>query len=149
MPSGEGLPRRGVPTGTGRTCLVAVDDSESAVKALVWAFRHAARGDMSVEVLTVWPSHRAAFVHEVPGHFNEARWSARRAQAAAVRRALEVVSEGSVPATRLENAEPAGAILRASAWCDLVVLGSDPLDSSHSLTESVIAHAGCDVMVVR
>lgn len=134
---------------SGRTCLVAVDDSEAAVKALVWAVRHAAERDMWVEVLTVWPSHRGAFIHDVPGHFNDARSVAHAAQENAIRRALESVPHGSVPASRLENADPAAAIVRASERCDLVVLGSDAGDSSHSLTDQVLAFAQCEVVVVR
>lgn len=131
------------------TCLVAVDDSEAAVRALVWALRHAVDTDMSVEVLTVWPSHRGPLIHEVPGHFNDARWTARTAQEGAIRRALAAASDGPIPATRLENADPVTAIVRASVRCALVVLGSDPRDSSHTLTDGVLAQAACEVVVVQ
>lgn len=140
------------PTGsdshTLRTCLVAVDGSAGSVRALVWGCRHAIDLGMRVEVLTVWPPHRGALIHEVPGHFSAARWSARTAQEDAVRTALEEVRDGAVTAVRLENADVGAAIVRASLRCDLLVVGSDPGDSSHSLTARVVEQAACDVVVV-
>lgn len=140
------------PTGsdghTPRTCLVAVDGSAGSVRALVWGCRHAIDLGMCVEVLTVWPAHRGALIHEVPGHFSAARWSARRAQEDAVRTALEEVRDGPVTAVRLENADVSTAIVHASSRCDLLVVGSNPGDSSHSLTARVVEQAACDVVVV-
>ena len=130
------------------TCLVAVDGSEASVQALVWGFRHATDRDLAVEVLTVWPPHRSVLIHEVPGHFCAARWSARAAQEDAIRQALDEVPEASISAVRLENAETADAIVRASARSDLVVLGSDPNDSTHGLTDRIIEQAPCEVVVV-
>lgn len=40
-------------------------------------------------------------------------------------------------------------LVRASARCDLVVLGSTSNDSSHSLTDRVLEEAACEVVVVR
>jgi nucleotide-binding universal stress UspA family protein len=130
------------------TCLVAVDGSEASVQALVWGFRYAADRDLGVEVLTVWPPHRSVLIHEVPGHFCAARWSARTAQEDAIRQALDAVPEGPIRAVRLENAETADAIVRASAGSDLVVLGSDPNDRTHGLTDRIIEQAPCEVVVV-
>jgi nucleotide-binding universal stress UspA family protein len=132
----------------GRTCLVAVDGSEASVRALVWGLRHAIDRDMGVVVLTVWPSHHSVLIHEVPGHFCAARWSARTAQEDAIRQALDEVPEGPIRAVRLENAETADAIVRASAGCDVVVLGSDPNDTTHGLTDRIIEQSPCAVVVV-
>lgn len=132
----------------GRTCLVAVDGSVGSVQALIWGLRYASDRGMCVEVLTVWPPHRSELIHEVPGHVSDARWTARAAQGDAIRQALEEVPDGPVTAARLENADAGAAIVRASARCDLVVLGSNLNDSSHSLTERVLAQAACDVVVV-
>lgn len=145
MPSRPG--RVPAPT-TGRTCLVAVDGSEASVRALVWGLRHALDRGWCVEVLTVWPTHHSVLIHEVPGHFNAARWNAHTAQTAALRQALDRVSHEPVTASRLENGDAVEAIVRASARCDLVVLGSDPNDSSHSLTDPVLELAVCDVVVI-
>lgn len=132
----------------GRTCLVAVDGSVGSVQALVWGFRYASDRGMCVEVLTVWPAHRSVLIHEVPGHFSAARSSARTAQEDAIQLALDKVLAGPITAARLENADAGAAIVRASARCDLVVLGSNSNDSSHSLTDRVLEEAACAVVVV-
>jgi hypothetical protein len=131
-----------------RTCLVAVDGTRAGVDALVWGLRHAAAHDMGVEVLTVWPDHRSALVHDVPGHFCAPRWSARVAQQEAIRKASEAVPEVPIVATTLENADAAEAIVRASARHDLVVLGSSPAPGPRRFTERVVEDAHCDVVVV-
>lgn len=148
MPSGIDAPAERPGEAAGRTCLVAVDDSEASVHALVWAFGHAAHRGMCVEVLTVWPAHGSPLIHEVPGHFSDARWSARTAQQRALRQAAGEVQDEPVTAARVENADTAAAIVRASARCDLVVLGSNPHDTRHSLTDRVLEEAACDVVVV-
>jgi len=132
----------------GRTCLVAVDGTEAGVRALVWGLRHAADHDMRVEVLTVWPPHHSALVHEVPGHFCAPRWSARAAQQDTIRDALDAVPDGRIVAATLENADTASAIVRASARHDLVVLGSRSRHGRHRLIDRVLADAACDVVVV-
>lgn len=148
---GHGVPMSShpseAPRGT-RTLLVAVDGSAASVKALVWGLHYAIDRDMRVEVLTVWPSHRSVLIHEVPGHFCAARWSARAAQDDAIRQALDEVPEGPIRAVRLENADTADAIVRASAGCAVVVLGSDPNDTTHELTDRIIDQAPCEVVVV-
>jgi hypothetical protein len=131
-----------------RTCLVAVDGTPAGVDALVWALRRAADHGTRVEVLTVWPDHRSVFVHEVPGHFCAARWDARVAQEDTIQRAADVVSVAPIGSARLENADVAEAIVRASARHDLVVLGSGPPHGRDDLTHRIIAAASCDVVVV-
>jgi hypothetical protein len=132
-----------------QNCLVAVDGTAAGVDALVWALRHAADHGARVDVLTVWPDHRGAFVHEVPGHFCAPRWDARVAQEDTIHRAAEVVSVAPIGSARLENADVAEAIVRASADHDLVVLGSVPPHAPHRLTDRIIDDATCDVVVVR
>lgn len=131
-----------------QTCLVAVDGTAAGVDALVWALRHAADHDAGVEVLTVWPAHHSAFVHEVPGHFCAARWDAVTGQEDTIRRAADVVSTAPIGSVSLENADVAEAIVRASTRHDLVVLGSGPPRGRHGLTERIIEAATCDVVVV-
>lgn len=136
------------PPRTGQTCLVAVDGSTASVDALVWALRYAIDRGLCVEILTVWPAHRSVLIHEVPGHFSAARHSAHTAQETVISQALDRVVHGPITAARLENADTGAAIVRASSRCDLVVLGSNPSDTSHSLTDRVLDEAACDVVVV-
>jgi hypothetical protein len=104
--------------------VVAVDGSEASVRALIWGLRHAAEHGLKVEVLTAWPVH-AVMVHDVPGHFNDARWHAREVQAAAMAKALAVVEHAPPYNLSVENAEAADALIRAAAQAALLVLGSD------------------------
>lgn len=131
-----------------RTCLVAVDGTDASVNALVWSLRHAAAHDMDVEVLTAWPPQHAPLVREVPGHFCAPRWSARTAQADAVRRAVDSVPDGPRVVTTLENDDPAAAIVHASTRHDLVVLGAGAPGGRHRLIDRVLSDAACDVVVV-
>lgn len=131
------------------SCLVAVDGTRAGVDALVWGLRHAAAHGMDLEVLTVWPAHHSVLVHEVPGHFCAPRWSARLAQEDTLREAVQAVPTAPVVVTTLENADAAEAIVRASASHQLVVLGSSgKAHAPHRLTERVLQHAACDVVVV-
>jgi hypothetical protein len=125
-----------------------VDGTPSGVDALVWALRHAVDHDMDVEVLTVWPDHRSALVHDVPGHFCAPRWTARVGQEKTVREALDAVCTPPHVRTTLENADAAEAIVRASERHDLLVLGSGRPPEPHRLTDRVIEGAACDVVVV-
>jgi len=100
-----------------RTCLVAVDGTAAGVDALVWALHRAADHDTAVDVLTVWPDHRSAFVREVPGHFSAPRWEAAVAQQDTIRRAADAVSTAPIRNVSLENADV------DAAGCDVVVVG--------------------------
>lgn len=136
---------RGTP---GSTCLVAVDGSPASVSALVWGLRHAADRGLSVQVLTVWPPSGSALIREVPGHFSYARWTARSAQEAALRQALDEVRDAPAVAARLENAEAGAAIVLAAARCAVLVLGSGASDTKQSLTRQVLDKATCEVVLV-
>jgi hypothetical protein len=115
--------------------VVAVDDSEASVRALVWAFGKARELDVRVEALTTWPLHGAVFVREVAGHFCEPRWRAREVQAAAVARALALVDDAPPYELRVVNADLVDTLKRAALRAVLVVAGTDePAGSSASGT---------------
>ncbi|WP_082563569.1 universal stress protein [Nocardioides sp. Root140] len=131
-----------------RVCLVAVDGSDASVQCLVWALHHAAVHQLTVEVVTIWPSRHSVFVHEVAGHFSAPRWKARDAQREVIRKALAQVPRGSIHAARLENGRVVDSIVHASARCELVVLGAASGDEPHPLTTRVTEQAECQVVVV-
>lgn len=105
--------------------VVAVDDSEASVRALVWAFGRARELGVRVEALTTWPLHGAVFVREVAGHFCEPRWRAREVQAAAVARALALVDDAPPYELRVVNADLVDTLRRAALRAVLVVAGTD------------------------
>lgn len=135
-----------------RVAVVAVDGSEASVRALIWAFRHAARSDLSVEVLTTWPLHGTVFVREVAGHFCEPRWRAREVQAAAVARALAAMDDAPQYVLRVANALVVDALVRARRRSAMVVVGSDSPQRDRqgdgSLTERVRRAVHGPVVVV-
>jgi hypothetical protein len=131
--------------------VVAVDDSEASVRALVWAFGKAKDLGVRVEALTAWPLHGPVFVREVAGHFCEPRWRAREVQAAAVARALALVDNAPPYEMRVVNADLVGALTRAGARSVLVVVGVDgPHWSSRSGRRLVerLRDGGVDHVVV-
>lgn len=145
-PPAATCPDDGVPEGA--VCLVAVDGSNSSTPALGWALRHALDHGMRVEVLTIWPPSRSPLIHEVPGHFCLPRWNARTAQQTVVRHALKAVPAEAILSSRLENGDVAEGIVRASARCELVVLGSGSGDGCQRLTARIRAEATCAVVVI-
>jgi hypothetical protein len=133
--------------------VVGVDGSEASVRALVWALRYAAENDAVVEVVTAWPMHAAAFIGEVPGHFNEARWQAVQAQARVIAHATSLVSESPPHTARVENARALDALIRAAQPASLLVLGTDREDCSGagswaSFTVRAQHAAPCPVILV-
>lgn len=105
--------------------VVGVDGSERSVEALVWALQHAAKEHLPVLVVTAWPLRHRAFVHEVPGHFNDARWEASEAQARAIAQARSLVARAPRIESSLVNAPMLQAILALARPERLVVLGTD------------------------
>ena len=145
-------PRPGsIPEAARDRIVVAVDDSEPSVRALVWAFGKARELDLRVEALTTWPLHGAVFVREVAGHFCEPRWRAREMQAAVVARALALVDDAPPYELRVVNADLVDALKRAALRAVLVVAGTDsPAGASTSgtrLTERLRAEVPGLVLV--
>ena len=132
--------------------VVAVDDSEASVRALVWAFGRARELGVRVEALTTWPLHGAVFVREVAGHFCEPRWRAREVQAAAVARALARVDDAPPYEMRVVNADLVDALTRAGARAVLVVVGTDgphrPSRSGRRVTERLRVEGPDNLVVV-
>ena len=132
--------------------VVAVDDSEASVRALVWAFGKAKELGVRVETLTTWPLHGPVFVREVAGHFCEPRWRAREVQAAAVARALALVDDAPPYEMRVVNADLVDALTRAGARAVLVVVGTGgppwPASSGRRLTERLRDEGPANLVVV-
>ena len=105
--------------------VVAVDGSDAAVRALVWAFRHAVTHGLPVVALTTWPLSGDVVGLESPGRFSEPRWHAREVQAQSVARALAVVAVVPTYQLCIDNAELVDALIKAGERASMVVIGSD------------------------
>jgi len=121
--------------------VVGVDGSPRSVDALVWALRHALEEDRPVLVATAWPLKHRAFVREVPGHFNDARWEAREAQARAIAKARSLVADAPQVETALVNASLLEAIIALATPDRLVVLGTDRTEQDGPGLSSRSRHA--------
>lgn len=134
--------------------VVGVDGSDNSVAALVWAMKQAVLEQCGLLVLTAWPLGRRPFVREAPGHFNEARWEAREAQARAIAHARSIVEEVPPLECELVNASTLDAVLAAASPDTLIVLGTDRHDGdaepdpSTSLTARAQQAATCPVILV-
>lgn len=148
-------PPQDVPARPRELVVVGVDGSAGSVAALAWAMKHALQERCGLLVLTAWPLGRRTFVREVPGHFNEARWEAREAQARSIAHARSIVDAVPDVETALTNAPALDALLEAAGQGHLVVLGTDRrLDDEQghgrtaSLTQRVQQDAACPVILV-
>jgi len=128
----------------GELIVVGVDGSDRSVDALVWALRLADQDERPVLVVTAWPLQHRVFVHEIPGHFNEARWEAREAQARVIARARSLVADAPRVESTLVNAPVLAAIVALAAPHRLVVLGTDRTEQRPSSARSITARAQVD-----
>lgn len=130
----------------GSDVVVGVDGSPDSLRALRWAVEVAASRGWSVEVVTAWPHDAPVFLHDVPGHYSDARERARSAQQRVVR---EVTSGRAAPprmSLTLENARPERLLAERSHDSRLLVLGAT---GRHGLADRCRERGTCPVAVVR
>ncbi|MFI5960058.1 universal stress protein [Cryptosporangium sp. NPDC051539] len=139
-----------------RNITIGVDGSPDSIRALDWAARYARTHGAPLEVLTAvgWPGDTA-----VHGGYRiaELRDAARVDGQHTLDRMLERVTAampGLPVSGRLSNEPPAKALLHASSFSGLVIVGCRGLNPAASLvlgsvSTVVTAHAECPVVVVR
>lgn len=130
----------------GRDVVVGVDGSADSVRALRWAVEVALRRGWSVEVVTAWPHDTPVFLHDVPGHYSDARERARLAQQQAVREATEDRTGPLRISLTLENARPERILAERAHDSRLLVLGAT---GAQGLAERCRELGTCPVAVVR
>lgn len=131
--------------------VVGIDGSPASVAALRWALDQAELTDSRVEAITCWQTpgqHGYEFVNDQVDWIDIAR------------RTLDVAIKAAGDGGPVEvestvvNGHPAQVLVRASIGAQLLVVGS----RGHggfvgmllgSVSEHVIAHAGCPVLVLR
>lgn len=132
----------------GHRITVGLDGSASSVRALAWAVGEGVRTGRPVGVLTAWPLHAAVMVHEVPGHYSDARGRALEVQRHALRQAGVISGRPSVVSAHLVNTSPVEALLAASLTAGMIVVGShDPQDAG-PVARRCWEESSCAVSVV-
>lgn len=134
-----------------RRVVVGVHESAPSVAALIWALRVATERGWEVQVVTAWPDADVPWIHEVPGHYCEARAHAETAQQAAMFAALRAVPGAPMPSVSVTNEPPAEALVTASRCASLLVVGEPEHLDAHrrvSLGRAVARRVRCPVVVV-
>lgn len=138
-------------TGPERRIVVAVDGSPPSLEALAWAVRQSSLTGAVVEVVTAWhyPAGFGEYAYQA-----EPDWAAD-AQAIQDRALEEVLGDdtGSVVRSVVEG-HPVPVLLAAAAGAELLVMGSRGHGGFTglllgSVSEHVVGHASCPVVVVR
>jgi nucleotide-binding universal stress UspA family protein len=134
-----------------RRIVVGVDGSPASLSALEWAVRQGALTGAVVEAVTAWhfPATYGGYpiVAPVDWHSN-----AQTIQDIAVKEALG--DEATALVRRVAQGHPVSVLLDAAAGAELLVVGSRGHGGFTgmllgSISEHVVAHAPCAVVVVR
>ena len=127
---------------------VGVDDSPGGRAALAWALAEARQWDARLEVVLAW-SYLVQPIAEFRPDFDEA------AAAEVLDKILGAHDLSGVAVERtIVNELPARALLRASGTADLMVVGARGFGGFAglllgSVSQQVVTHAACPVVVVR
>jgi nucleotide-binding universal stress UspA family protein len=129
--------------------VVGVDGSDASIDAVQWAVRYAALVGADVEAVTSWayPASSGIALDTINWEQN-----ARDILDAALTQALPDGSDAIIR-TIVED-HPASALVNAATGADLVVVGSRGHGAFAgmllgSVSQHVVAHAPCPVVVVR
>lgn len=129
--------------------MVGVDGSDASVEAVQWAVRYAGLVGADVEAVTTWafPVASGALLDTIDWEQN-----ARDIQHAALAQALPDGSDHVIRTIVEEH--PAAALVAAAVGAELLVVGSRGHGAFAgmllgSVSQHVVAHAPCPVVVVR
>lgn len=132
--------------------LVAVDGSAAAHKAVEFLSRCPFKGPVDITVVTVWPSARS----EAWGHPELKHMVEQKGQELLQSITRECTREAYRIATELLHGDPAFAILDAAVrhQAQIIVIGSRGMKAIKrfllgSVSEKVLVHASCSVLIVR
>jgi nucleotide-binding universal stress UspA family protein len=142
----------GLPTtGTQGRIVAGVDGSPASVRALEWAVRQAALTGAVVEAVTAWhfPTPVGGFAVGDPIDWQA---NAQATQDIAVKEALG--AEASALVRHVVQGHPVRVLIEAAAGADLLAVGSRGHGGFTgmllgSVSEHVVAHAPCPVVVIR
>lgn len=139
--------------------LVAIDGSEAAHKAVEFLAHCPFKGPAQVVVVTVWPSPRSetwGIPSGAPGRAELKQLVEDKGQELLRKITGECASEAYRLTTELLHGDPAFAILDAAVrhQAQLIVIGSRGMKAIKrfllgSVSEKVLVHASCSVLIVR
>ncbi|HSB45191.1 MAG TPA: universal stress protein [Nitrospira sp.] len=139
--------------------LVAVDGSEPAHKAVEFLVRCPFKGPVQVTAVTVWPSPRSeswGIPIGTPGRSKLQQVVEEKGQELLRKISKECACEAYRITTELLLGDPAFAILDAAVRCQaqVIVIGSRGMKAIKrfllgSVSEKVLVHAPCSVLIVR
>jgi nucleotide-binding universal stress UspA family protein len=121
---------------SGGRIVVGVTGSEASTCALVWALEVAHGQDWTLDIVTAWPDRGLPMLHEVPGHYNDARGRAVAGLNQALAR-CGVELDGPTVRVWVDNADPLEALTARCVGADLLVLGVSRVGVPRSRTVSV------------
>jgi nucleotide-binding universal stress UspA family protein len=138
--------------------VVGVDGSDTSRAALHWAHDEAAHHAASLTVVTAWHLPTLPLSPRLGSLPEEGYESQPKRNALAVLERLVAGLETRDPAvdvrSSLVEGNPAKVLIDRSTECDLLVVGSRGLEGFHgmllgSVSQHVVAHAQCPVVVVK
>jgi nucleotide-binding universal stress UspA family protein len=139
--------------------LVAVDGSEPAHKAVEFLARGPFKGPVQMTAVTVWPSPRPeawGIPIGTPGRFELQQVVEEKGEELLRKVSKECARETCRITTELLHGDPAFAILDAAVRCQaqVIVIGSRGMKAIKrfllgSVSEKVLVHAPCSVLIVR
>jgi nucleotide-binding universal stress UspA family protein len=138
--------------------VVGVDGSDSSRAALRWAHDEAAHHGASLTVVTAWHLPPLPMTPPFGSLTEEGYGDQPRKNALGVLEDLVAGLEAKEPAvdvrTSIAEGSPAKVLIERSSECDLMVVGSRGLEGFTgmllgSVSQHVVAHAQCPVVVVK
>jgi len=132
--------------------VVGVGESPSSTAALEWARGLCRRRGWVLDVVTAWPDQGEVPVHEVPGHYCDARGRAVGGLLTALS-ACAIGPDESDVHVHVENADPVRALVEHSRGAELLVVGEAMSGRSRRagcapIEEACRQLAECSVVVV-
>lgn len=135
------------------TIVVGVDESDGSRRALRWAAAEAARRGARLHVITAWTWDAMEGAPLAMVDHEAMHGIAEQTQAEVVREVLSVGPEPPEVVREVVQSTAAEALVEASRDAELIVVGTHgrgPVRSFllGSVSQSVIRHAGCPVVVM-
>ncbi len=136
--------------------VVGVDGSPASLEALRWAVGQAALTGAAVEAVTAWeyPADYGAADYGAAPMSSGIDWQANAREALETALGQAVAADAPAIMRTVQQGHPAKVLLNASAGAELLVVGNRGHGGFAglllgSVSDHVVAHAACPVLVIR